>query len=87
MAQTFYKTDGGGGGGQVKFYPYEKGVGGTKRVGVVLPWELEVLPMLEGGGRVAKSFRPLKGGGGANIFTLSWGRGWGGVGGHKVSNL
>ena len=44
----------------MKFYPYEKGVEGTKCVGVVLPWKLEVLAMLEGGGgRVAKSFRSL----------------------------
>ena len=61
----------GGGEGQVKFYPYEKGVGkssamlqgggGTKCFGVVLTQELEVLAILKGGER-AKSFCPLKGG-------------------------
>ena len=48
---------GDGGGGQVKFYPYEKGGGGTKNVSggegaqsfeVVFTWELEVLAILKG---------------------------------------
>ena len=45
--------------------------GPTKSFEVVLTWELEVLAIVMGGG--AKSFHPLKGGGGAHIFTLSWG--------------
>ena len=67
--------DGGGG----KFYPYKKGEGaekisamlkgGTTSFEVVLTRELEVLAILKGG---AKSFHPLKGGGGgAKSFTLS----------------
>ena len=64
-----YKT--GGGGGQVKFYPYKKmgrvenvlamlkGGGGTTGFKVVFMQELEVLAILMGG---TKSFRPLKGG-------------------------
>ena len=58
------------GGGDVKFYPYERlgeGGGGSHAEGesttsfkVVFRWQLEVLAILKGGG--AKCFHPLKGG-------------------------
>ena len=61
-----------GKGGQVKFYPYKRGGGGslkkvlamlnggdTKRFEVVLTWELEVLAIVMGGGG-ATSFHPLR---------------------------
>ena len=48
----------GGGGGQVKFYPYEKG-GGTKIIGVFLH---SSKLYTEGAG--VHSVHPLKGGGG-----------------------
>ena len=66
-----YKIAGGGGG--VKFYPCEKG--GTKSYEVVLTQELEVLAKVMGG---AKSFHPLKGGGGCKQFYLVLRRGGGG---------
>ena len=58
---------GGGGEGQVNFYPYKKGGGGksficaeggggTKSFEVILMWDLEVLAIVMGGGR--KKFRP-----------------------------
>ena len=66
----------------MKMYPLQKGrgakkvsamlkgwkEGGTKSVVVVLTWELKVLAISKG---ATKGFNPLKGGGGANIFTLS----------------
>ena len=60
-------------GGQVKFYPLQKGGreqfkpswrgggGGTTSFGVVLTQVLEVLTILEGG---TNGFHPVKGGGG-----------------------
>ena len=52
-----YKTVGGGGGGPVKFYPFEKGGG------------LKSFSHTEGGG--AKRFHLQKGGGGTISFNLS----------------
>ena len=53
----------GGGGGQVKFYPYEKQGGGV-RGDFLCKLEVLVIGLLKGGGG-AKSFHPLKGGRGA----------------------
>ena len=53
-----------------------KGV--TTSFEVVLTRDLEVLAILMRGGG-ATSFHPLKGGGGANSFTLSWVGGGGGT--------
>ena len=74
------------GGGQVKFYSYEKGDrksfshaegrGGGTSFEVVLTQALEVLAILMGGGGV-KSFHVLKGVGGHEKFypVLMWGGG------------
>ena len=73
--------------GQVKFYPYEKGVGKsschadggggrgcTKSSGVVFKWNLEVLVRLNGG---CKEFP--RGGGARNVCScLAGNGGWGG---------
>ena len=68
---------GGGGGWQVKIYPYKNGGGkrfsyaeeGTISFEVVLTWELGSFSHTEGGGG-ANSFHPLKRGGGWKSFTL-----------------
>ena len=43
----------------MKFYPYKRRGGGAESFEVVLKWELEILAILMGG-RIAKSFHPLR---------------------------
>ena len=66
----FYPYKGGGGGGK----SFSHTEGGTESFEEVLTQELEVLAIVMGGGGVAKSFHPLKVGGGVQKvlrFTLS----------------